>query len=466
MHSIGPEEGPGLTLEDVLDTLDEVYYYVTPDGTLVQWNESLSAVSGYTNEEIASMTVRDFFGPADHATVGEILRSVQTEREPATAILELQTKDGRYLPYEFSAKPVHKQGVRGMVGIGRELTEQQARRRQLETLVENVPVVLFALDSDGRFTLSRGKGLERLGLEPGEVVGQSVFDLYSDYPHLLDAIERALEGNTVRATVTLQDQTFETWCQPVRSNDVVEQVVAISRSVTERKAYERQLKKQRDNLEVLNEVVRHDIRNDLQLVQAYTEILEAHIDAEGREYLDILKESAQNAVDLTNTARDLSEVMLQNDSDTRQIPLSPTLDQQISEVRLGYPNAVITVEDTLPSTHVVGTDMLGSVFRNLLKNAIQHNDKPVAKVSVYVAVEADRDVPRVVVRVADNGPGIREVEREDIFGKGQKGLESDGTGIGLYLVEEVVSSYGGDVWIEDNEPTGAIFAVSLPIASS
>ncbi|MGM0592420.1 MAG: sensor histidine kinase [Halobacteriota archaeon] len=102
--------------------------------------------------------------------------------------------------------------------------------------------------------------------------------------------------------------------------------------------------------------------------------------------------------------------------------------------------------------------MLGSVFRNLLKNAIQHNDKEVSEVTVSTVPEGDH----VVVRIADNGPGVPDGQKEDIFGKGKKGLESEGTGIGLYLVQTVVEGYGGQVWVEDNEPEGAVFAVRLP----
>jgi signal transduction histidine kinase len=104
--------------------------------------------------------------------------------------------------------------------------------------------------------------------------------------------------------------------------------------------------------------------------------------------------------------------------------------------------------------------MLEAVFRNLLQNAIQHNQKAVPEVTVS-AEEADDSVR---VRIADNGPGIPESRKDEIFARGEKGLESAGTGLGLYLVETLVDRYGGDVWVEDNEPEGAVFIVELPIA--
>ena len=49
-----------------------------------------------------------------------------------------------------------------------------------------------------------------------------------------------------------------------------------------------------------------------------------------------------------------------------------------------------------------------------------------------------------------------------IFGKGSMGPESPGTGVGLYLVHMLVEQYGGEVWVQDNDPTGAVFVVELP----
>jgi signal transduction histidine kinase len=70
----------------------------------------------------------------------------------------------------------------------------------------------------------------------------------------------------------------------------------------------------------------------------------------------------------------------------------------------------------------------------------------------------------VRVEIADNGPGIPDSRKETIFGKGESGLESAGTGIGLYLVDSLVEAPGGDVWVEDNDPAGSRFVVELPTA--
>ena len=222
---------------------------------------------------------------------------------------------------------------------------------------------------------------------------------------------------------------------------------------------QRRLAEQRDDLRLLNQVMRHDIRNDLQLIGAYAELLEDHVDEEGEEYLEIIKESTESATDLTTTARDLARVMLDVDCEVRSVSLEGVLAQQVEELRSGHPGAVVAIEGSIPDVEVAGNDMLGSVFRNLLSNAIQHSDETPPEVTVSAA---ERD-ETVEVRVADNGPGVPDAQKDEIFGRGEKGLESSGAGIGLYLVQSLLDTYGGDVFVEDNGPEGAVFVVELPV---
>ncbi|WP_225317788.1 MULTISPECIES: nitrogen regulation protein NR(II) [Haloferax] len=240
----------------------------------------------------------------------------------------------------------------------------------------------------------------------------------------------------------------------------VERLVAVNRDITERTKLEQQLKQQRDRLDVLNQVVRHDVRNDLQLVVAYAEMLEDHVDDTGRAYLDNVETSAANAVELTRTARELADVMLKPESDKTAVSLDEAIENQVEDADAAHAAAEVGVSGSLPDVSVEADDMLPSVFRNLLQNAIQHNDKDVPRVAVTAATNENS----VSVRVRDNGPGIQDARKDEIFGKGEKGMESPGTGLGLYLVGMLVDQYGGSVEVHDAEPDGSVFEVTLPLA--
>ncbi len=88
-------------------------------------------------------------------------------------------------------------------------TELRDTEQRLRALVEQAPIVVFAIDRDGVFTLSEGHGLEALGLKPGEVVGQSAYEVYRDVPRIVDNVRRCLAGESISDLVHVGELVFE-----------------------------------------------------------------------------------------------------------------------------------------------------------------------------------------------------------------------------------------------------------------
>jgi PAS domain S-box-containing protein len=126
--------------------------------------------------------------------------------------------------------------------------------QRLRAVVGNAPVVLFTLDREGHFTLSEGKGLQSIGLEPGERVGQSAFDIYAGRPHVLEALQRALAGETASFTLDIGDTIFEVLCSPMRGeDDQLVGVIGVAAEVTERARVEERLRKTESRFRTLVE---------------------------------------------------------------------------------------------------------------------------------------------------------------------------------------------------------------------
>jgi signal transduction histidine kinase len=228
----------------------------------------------------------------------------------------------------------------------------------------------------------------------------------------------------------------------------------------------RRLEEMNDQLEVLTRIMRHDVKNETTVALGWAEILDQHVhDEEGRRAFDRVVDACQNIVAITDTAYDLVRILAADDEEqlrTEATDVRAVLDDEIRKARNRHDDASLTVEygAGLTGTMVVANDLLGSVFANLLTNAVVHNDRD----EPQVAVEVEHDGSRVRVRVADDGPGIPDDQKKEIFRKGEHGLESAGTGIGLFLVLELVNRYGGAIHVADNEPRGAVFVVDLPVA--
>ena len=350
-------------------------------------------------------------------------------------------------------------------------TTRQRTKRELRRIIDLIPDNVFAKTKDGEYLLANEATAEMYGLTPADVEGKREADLLAndaeiesfraDDRAVIDSGEPRYIPEETATTHDGETRILETTKIPYRQPDRDEPaVLGYSRDITERTRYERQLETQLENLEVLNQVVRHDIRNDLQLVSAYADILDGTLDDRAQGHLDIIKRSAENAVELTTTARDLTKTMLQSDADLRAVSLETRLGEQIERLLAAQPSVSVTTDGTIPSVDVVADDLLEAVFRNVLKNAVQHNDTDHPKIAIAASADADH----VTIRIADNGPGIPDERKERVFGRGEQGLESAGTGIGLYLVDTLVERYGGSVRIEDNTPRGAVVVLTLPTA--
>lgn len=124
----------------------------------------------------------------------------------------------------------------------RVLSALSASKQRLNTIITNAPVVLFSLDENGVFTLSEGKGLERLGLKPGGLVGHSAFELFEHIPNFYEDFQKALRGEKVTPVLEINDIVFECWYSVVRNErDEINGIIGVATDITERKQAEKRL---------------------------------------------------------------------------------------------------------------------------------------------------------------------------------------------------------------------------------
>lgn len=339
--------------------------------------------------------------------------------------------------------------------------ERQAPREYFEA----APIGSFVVDETGSYVDVNPAGAEMVGYSREELLGMSIDDVTEGHDHPADipSFAETRAADRTRAEVKLRHKeghTIDVLMEAVSLDE--DRYIAYCQDISDLKRYERRLEEQRDNLKMLNEILRHDVRNDLQLVLACGRLIEDGVETEEiQEHVETVLDSAGHAVELTKTAGQMAEVMLTNDKETHPVSLRSHVESVAEEVRSTHEDAIITGETNVPAVTVQANDMIDSVFRNLIKNGIDHNDKDVPE----VVLSGDTREETVIIRVADNGPGVPDEQKDAIFGKGNTGLNSQGSGIGLYLVRTLVEDHGGDVRVADNDPEGAVFTVEIPIAN-
>ncbi|AGB33370.1 ATP-binding region ATPase domain protein [Natrinema pellirubrum DSM 15624] len=217
----------------------------------------------------------------------------------------------------------------------------------------------------------------------------------------------------------------------------------------------RQLEDERELLAYLNDLLRHEVLNSSQIIGGHATLLQAECDREAvRDRLETIERESDNLVGVIEDVRAMLDANRGPQSESA-VDLVAVLESQLLEYRTRFDD--VDIEADLPETaHVSANEGVKWIFANLLENAIEHNEG-----EARVRVTAERGPETVVVRVADNGPGIAEADRETLFER-----RSTNHGLGLYLSRILASRYGGDVELVETGPNGSVFAVTLQRAAS
>ncbi|MDF9747067.1 PAS domain S-box protein [Natrinema salsiterrestre] len=228
-------------LSESFERVTDAFYALDADWRFTYVNDRTIEKLDIDRSDLLGRRILDVFpGMEDSAFQREAIEAMDRQ-EPRTVEARFDTYDAwieaRIYPSP-SGISVYWRDVTDRVERNKDLTE---RTERLQTLVENVPVVLFVLDEDGTFTLAEGRGLANLGSDSEEILGNSFFDLLEDYPEVCADARTALEGTEVNSRRRLGDRVFETWYRPITDDGTIDRVIGVANDVTERVQYQEAL---------------------------------------------------------------------------------------------------------------------------------------------------------------------------------------------------------------------------------
>jgi len=218
---------------------------ITDAGGMMRYaSPSYRRLLGYDPAALEGKPVVARIHPDDRPLVRERLGALMAE-DGARGEMKFRARhaDGSWRVIEAMAtNRLHDPAVRGVISISRDVTARvrteealRANEERLLLVVANTPVILFALDEEGTYTLSEGKGLEALGRRPGEVVGRSVFDVYAHDPHLLEAVRQALAGAATSAVTEINGVVIDARHTPlVDDAGQVRGIIGVGADITAR----------------------------------------------------------------------------------------------------------------------------------------------------------------------------------------------------------------------------------------
>ncbi|WP_082356891.1 PAS domain S-box protein [Halorubrum tropicale] len=299
---------------------------------------------------------------------------------------------------------------------------------------------------------------EVFGYNRSDIQGESLSELVVPSDTEAESkwlIKQSLSGERVEIEARRETATgrrdFFIRAIPVQRDGAEYGAYVVYTDITERKRRDQQL-------QVLNRVLRHNIRNKLNIVHGV-------LDRSVRKEKNIPEQLAEEGLTATNELLDLSQTAREFATETRaestDTPISVTdcIPAAIDSLEQDYPDAKLSTDVTADKM-VPGTARLYRVLRELCENAIVHCHQAIPEVEVSCEQSPKRD-DWVMITVTDNGPGIPD-DQQAILENGEETDLKHSNGLGLWTVQWITTITGGDLTINTQDRIGTTVTIYLP----
>jgi PAS domain S-box-containing protein len=353
-------------------------------------------------------------------------------------------------------------------------TAEERGRRTLNAVHGSMTEGLIVMDPDGQVVFSNDAAEQLLGTGQSEIRGKSLrawllrsperFEDPSQATQFASLIEGADPDSLEVATSGADRRDLAVSLFPINVSIDERLTGVLLRDVTQEREHERR----RD---IFVSIASHELRTPMTTVMGFTELLMTGGTPPERQaaWLTHIYEDAERVIGIIDDLLDV--LMIQSGKVTfalRPVDVRQALDEAAEKMQPASMDHLLTVEapQDLPSV-LADKNKLTQVLLNLVSNAVKYSPNGG---TVAISAFADRESARVVFSVTDQGIGIAPKDQPSLFNSFQRVQRAEtlsirGSGLGLYIVKEIVGRMGGDIWLESIENQGTTFFVALPAAS-
>lgn len=358
---------------------------------------------------------------------------------------------------------------------------QSAERIRL--VVSSAPIVIFALDMNGKFTLFEGNPSTDLGFDTTRLVGTSVYGppIVSRIPQFAQDYDKARLGETSRTIVEAQQWVLDIHSAPLRGIEGnIIGVMGVATDITEQKESEHKLRLAKEAAESANRAkssflanMSHELRTPLNAVIGYSELVMEEFEEVGETQflpdLEKIHDSGSHLLAVINDILDLSKIEVGKMDLYLETFEVEKLAKMVSDTC--HPLAMkaknqnsFEVNDNVTTMHADVTKVRQVLF-NLLNNA--HKFTTEGSVTLTVTSEVVNAEKWIAFKVTDTGIGIPTEKIPKLFEAFAQGDSSTtrqygGTGLGLSISRRFAQMMGGDILVQSVEGQGSTFTAMFP----
>ncbi|SEN39282.1 PAS domain S-box-containing protein [Halorientalis persicus] len=451
--------------EGIAETSFDVLFRIDRDGIFTYVSAAVQRVLGYEPATLVGTAFAEFLAPSAVEPAMEAYSQVLGGETVEALEVEFLDTDDAVVVLEINGTPITEDGaVVGVQGVGRDVTARRERERELRIknrAMDEADIGISIADArEGDNSLVYvNDGFQRLtGYDEAELLGQNCRFLQGEATDP-DTVATLAERIDAREPVTVEILNYRADGSPfwnrVRVSPIengrgeVTHYLGFQDDVTERKRTERLI-------ELLNRVLRHNLRNDMNALLLFGDQLQEGTVPDTEAMGGRIRATAERLTELSEQARRLEQYARQERLPRRLDP-STVLDDVASAVRSGHPDA--TVEESVRTDRgICAGAELERAITELVENALKHDPAPEPR----VAVDAVDDDEWIEITVTDDGAGISEQETAMIT-QGEETALEHGSGLGLWLVNWIVTRYGGSFQVRPREADdGTVATVRVP----
>jgi PAS domain S-box-containing protein len=442
---------------------DDVVAILDPDGTVTYASGSAERVLGHDPAALVEQNIFDFVHPSDREkAMTELYDGLRGETETMQSECRFQSGNGEWRNVEADCRDMTDiDAIDGVLVYLRDVTEQKQRIRRLNAVFDGTFQFTGLLEPDGTVVEVNEAALEFGGLDRESVVGER-FDTIRWWTHsdsvqenVGSALETAAEGEFVRYETDVRGaeglRTIDFSAKPVTDEDgEVTLLVVEGRDITAKR-------QSRQHMQVIHRVMRHNMRNDLNKLRAWTDLLAEEDDPERRqEKLARIEPTLEKWERMINTVKQIRQALSARQTPEEGVDAARLVSDVVAASQSRHPAA--TVESMVAE---MGPTPVPSRLRNALQELVD-NAVQAGGSDTHVEVVLSRpDTNWVRIEVSDNGPGLPEMEAK-VLETGEETQLDHGGGLGLWMVRVLVTGAGGDISV-DATPEGTSVCLRLPL---
>ena len=354
---------------------------------------------------------------------------------------------------------------------------------RFQTLFKAARDAILIIDNETADIVDANTMAERLFEKPRkEIIGINASQLifYEDYKDIRKHVLKLIHTeDAVPAEIRIKKSNGHGIPVEINANEIKiderDLIQVIIRDITDRKIAEQKIVKAYDRADFFKDLFAYDMNRILGNINKSTELLTSYLNNpklvnHKDEVLSIIKGQALKGLNLILYVQKILDI---EDSDISMgsVEINSLLNEAITDVSNSFIEKLleINLETIGDGVFVKSNELLLNVFESILINAAEHNDKPFVSIQIKISKEKKKKVNYYRIEFLDNGMGIPDDMKEDIFIKGYRQDESmSGMGLGLYLVDRIIESFNGKIWVEDrmegDYSKGSKFILLMPMA--